>query len=267
MKLLSLTLLIFFFSFSLFSVAADTTIEIYRDGYVSVERVIEINELQAAIEIDLLTENIEFIYVTGEDGSPIYYEQEGSKLIIYNIGEESITLTYFTADATEKSGTLWSFKAHSDDGLSVRLPEDSTILYVEPIPEEIDLQNSEIKFSADSEIILEYVFGLEDGSDDANRPLAIVAPIAAIVVLIILFLRLRKRPKSPWKNDKRLDLLEKKVLDFISEEGEKMESEVRERFNMPKTSSWRMLRRLEEYGYIRTNKKNKVNFIELNRKS
>ncbi|MDG6998505.1 MAG: hypothetical protein JRN15_05250 [Nitrososphaerota archaeon] len=57
------------------------------------------------------------------------------------------------------------------------------------------------------------------------------------------------------------------VLDFISEKGGKVfEQEIRSKFTLPKTSTWRQIKRLERLGYVRVVKIGSQNQIELLKK-
>jgi uncharacterized membrane protein len=57
------------------------------------------------------------------------------------------------------------------------------------------------------------------------------------------------------------------MLRFIRDRGGKVvEAEIRERFNVPRTSAWRQTKRLEQLGYIRIRKLGSQNQLELIRR-
>jgi len=258
---------IFIIIFSLGLVCAETHLEVYRDGYVGVEIVTSMDELQMSEEIILISSEVDNIYVTDKDGGPIYYELQGDRLILYSIGEEELHLTYFVSDLTSKDGITWSLSFESHDNTIVSLPDHSSILYIDPLPEEIDLEKNELTFLPGSEVSIEYFIGLEEEEGHYLRPVISVFILLFISVVCYKAYRYSKRPKKAWKDDGDLDAIERRVLDLLFENGEMMESEIRERVPLPKTSSWRMMKRLSEQGYIAIEKKNKINFIRLNKRS
>lgn len=57
---------------------------------------------------------------------------------------------------------------------------------------------------------------------------------------------------------------DKEVLQFISEKGGKVfESELRHEFVLPKSSLWRLAKKLERMGYVRISKVGIQNVVEL----
>jgi uncharacterized membrane protein len=80
---------------------------------------------------------------------------------------------------------------------------------------------------------------------------------AAVVVAVAAFLYMRRRPQPVVKERAKIDLQaifdrnpelrmdDKEVLRFVAENGgEVFANEIRERFDLPRTSAWRMFRRL-----------------------
>jgi uncharacterized membrane protein len=54
------------------------------------------------------------------------------------------------------------------------------------------------------------------------------------------------------------------VLRFIKDRGGKVsEVEIRQRFSIPRTSSWRQVRRLEQMQYVKVTKQGQQNLVEL----
>jgi len=97
---------------------------------------------------------------------------------------------------------------------------------------------------------------------NAEKPQSITVYVLAAAVLVIgaaLFIRLSKKPGRPpepkhmevdleaiFRDHPTLRMDDREVLRFIAEAGgELFSNEIRERFDIPRTSAWRMLRRLE----------------------
>jgi uncharacterized membrane protein len=85
-----------------------------------------------------------------------------------------------------------------------------------------------------------------------------VAAAALIVIAAAAFFRMRKKPPQPvvsavsydlealFADRPHLRLDDKEVIRFLAENGgESFAAEIRERFNVPRTSLWRMIRRLQ----------------------
>lgn len=57
---------------------------------------------------------------------------------------------------------------------------------------------------------------------------------------------------------------EKEILQYIASKGGRvLEAELRQKFVLPKTSEWRLVRRLERMGYVKVRKVGLQNEIEL----
>ncbi len=107
-----------------------------------------------------------------------------------------------------------------------------------------------------------------------EKKAAVVGGICAAAGAILVGIALSKRKAGYPSRDvfmeeinrPELDLNddEKKALIYIYDRGGKVsQAEVREALELPKTTAWRMFRRLEEKGLIRIIKKRKGNEIEL----
>jgi len=67
-----------------------------------------------------------------------------------------------------------------------------------------------------------------------------------------------------FEENRFLRLDDKEVIRFIYESGNGVfASELRERFKLPKSSAWRMIRRLEREDIIETSKVGRETFIEI----
>ncbi|MEM2893260.1 MAG: MarR family transcriptional regulator [Candidatus Bathyarchaeia archaeon] len=101
----------------------------------------------------------------------------------------------------------------------------------------------------------------------ARTPLSPLLPLSigaasAIIIGAILYILRRRRTKRAGKPEglsleefleRRPDLRfeDREVLRFLAESGgEAFASEIRERFNMPRTSAWRLIRRLRKEGLV-----------------
>ena len=102
------------------------------------------------------------------------------------------------------------------------------------------------------------------------------------LAIIIGYVYLRKRPKSKlmtqipkkvsqidiedvFRENPTLRTDEKAVLRYIHESGGVFITDIRNQFDMPKSSAWRMMKRLEEEGLIETSMVDRETYIQLRR--
>jgi len=109
----------------------------------------------------------------------------------------------------------------------------------------------------------------ETGEVPAGFPLeyavALAAAAAGLTVLVIVLRRKRKANVEKILKDAYLREEEKEVLTFLAERGGRaFESEIRKRFpDMPRTSLWRLIRRLEKNEIVIIRKVGSANLVEL----
>ncbi|MHC1609315.1 MAG: helix-turn-helix transcriptional regulator [Candidatus Methanofastidiosia archaeon] len=261
-------LLYFFLIFFIMAVpvaASETTMEVYRDGYVHIEQTIDADPFIGAIDITLLSETVENLLIVDSDDIPLNYEVNGITLTIFTLGEEVARIYYDTPSITSKEGALWGIALEADDTTHIILPEESTIIYLSPMPEKIDLSTNSVYMGAGS-IEITYIFGPETENKSMSWYVMVLFIVAIISIIGYVLIKYHKRPKK-WKYDDELDIIENKIMEYLYEHDSAFESEIRTAFNIPKTSSWRMMRRLEQKEYIILTKKNKLNLLSVNKRS
>ena len=89
--------------------------------------------------------------------------------------------------------------------------------------------------------------------------------VAAILLLVFLLFRRGPNTKKIFKMNPQLNKEEKNVINFlIAREGKAFEAEIREKFpDIPRTSLWRLIKRLETLKIIRVKKIGLENQVEL----
>jgi len=94
---------------------------------------------------------------------------------------------------------------------------------------------------------------------------AVVAVAAIILVIYLLFRRRGCNVEKIFKMNPQLNQEEKDVIQFLAEnEGKAFESQIRERFpDIPRTSLWRLVKRLEKLEIIKVKKIGLENQVEL----
>jgi len=94
---------------------------------------------------------------------------------------------------------------------------------------------------------------------------AAAAAVAAIFFVVFLLFRRGYNVEKIFKMHPRLNKEEKSVIEFLAEnEGKAFESQIRERFpDIPRTSLWRLVKRLENLEIIKVKKIGLENQVEL----
>jgi len=244
--------------------AADTSVTLYRDGYAEIEHFISVNDMGGTVEAVLLTGDYENLSVTTGSFEPVHYDVVDALLVAYTLGEGAVVIRYETSMLTSKDGALWTVSLDAGGQTTLQLPASTTIVSVDPMPSEIDLDAGTLTFSGGA-LTVDYYLELEGTQQEDRRPSGI-ALIAIPIVGAVAYLLYRMRKRSfPWDEKEGLDALEKRVLRHVWERGRVRESDLRKEFNIPKTSTWRMMKRLEEGGYITIEDDNGANVVSINR--
>ncbi len=252
----------------------EATLTVYRDGVVHVKIVASVNETEALIIIPLLSSRISGLLIFDEAGDLLNYDIEENNAVIYSLGATEVTLEYYTDDLTSKESGLWTITLSAPFDLSIVLPENATIMYLSAVPSSISIEKDTIRldlYPGDWEII--YELPTQPPSPPPPPPsqppsaaeysgyyYMLTAAIATMCIVASMLLLIRRRSRI-----RNLRSEEIEVLRFLKDRGGRvLESELRERFpNIPRTSMWRLIRRLEKQGIVRVRKVGLQNLVEM----
>ncbi len=137
--------------------------------------------------------------------------------------------------------------------------------------------------AGDYESAYDYAYQSQIAALNAEKPqsLTVYALAAAILVIaVVLYIRLNKKPGRPpepkhmevdleavFRDHPTLRMDDREVIRFIAESGgELFSNEIRERFDIPRTSAWRMLRRLEGLEIIEERKVGGQSLVSIHRR-
>ena len=137
--------------------------------------------------------------------------------------------------------------------------------------------------TGDYESAYDYAYQSQITALNAVKPQSLTIYMLAAAVLIIgatLYVRLPKKPGKPpelklgevdldaiFQDHPTLRMDDREVLRFIAESGgELFSNEIRERFDIPRTSAWRMLRRLEGMDIIDERKIGGQSLVSIHRR-
>ena len=252
---------------------------VYRDGLVHVTQTLIVDELAPEITLALLSSSIENMIVLDENQLALDYEIDGESLTVFTLGAESISVEYDTIALTRKEAEVWTLVAANPYTFTVFLPQNSTVIYLNNMPTAIDASSTGIKLSLyPGQWEISYVLPLlpDDGTDD-NRTddspipidylIAAIVALVAVVISVILIVRRRRGPnvEKIVNAHPQLKKEDKDVIVFLAEKGGKaFEAEIRVRFpDMPRTSLWRLVRRLERLEIVEVKKIGLENQVQL----
>lgn len=270
---------------------------VYEDGYVKVTQIITPDEYTVVVDVPLIGGNVKGLMVRDENNEPLLYKLNNSILFIYFENVTNILVTYYTPDLTSKDGPLWSINLTSEVPVTIIFPENAVIVGLNSVPLKID-KNKLIM--PPGNISVSYVIernpssatlGTEVESNPPSPPQQGVQQetntkwfFYAIPILAILiaggYLLIKKQlsesstskfslPLTREEFQKKIEGMdlsrdEMRVLLYLYDRGGKApQAEMKKMLNIPKTTAWRMFKRLEERGLIRIYKKRRENWVEL----
>jgi uncharacterized membrane protein len=243
---------------------------VYRDGLVHAKQTLVVNEMYPEVVLSLLSSSAENMIVLDENQTAVDYETNGLNLTVFTLGAKQILIEYDTTALTMKEAETWTLVVDSPCNLTVFLPRDSTVIYLSQMPTAINTEGTVMTMSLYRGYWeISYVIPLlpqdkQESQNDASPSIPneylLAAGLAATVaaILAIIFVRRRRKPSVAkiLKSYPQLMTEDKEVLEFLVEKnGKAFEAEIRERFpDMPRTTLWRLVRRLERLEIVEVKK-------------
>ncbi|AFL94326.1 hypothetical protein CL1_0111 [Thermococcus cleftensis] len=245
---------------------------VYEDGYVKVEYEITPEDYESQIGLPLPGGHYENFIVEDSWGNPVNFKLNNDTLIVYPGGASVVRVSYYTPDLTSKRGIVWTLQLNSSYSFTVVLPEGAVVVDLSEVP--LEIAGSSITMPPGNQSV-SYTFQerpYRGGSGDETTVILVLGILTAGAVGVGLVLWLgRGRRKSLTEDEfrKRLESLElteeekRALLYLFGRGGRASQAEVREAIGLPKTTAWRMFRRLERKGLVRILKGKKENWVEL----
>ena len=138
-----------------------TNIQVYRDGLVHVTQSLTVNETLPVISFPLLGSGANNFFVLDENQTVLDYELATNNLTIFTLGTTNVFVQYDTHSLTLKEAEVWTFVVDSPYNLTVVLPEESTIVYLNNVPDSIDSTGNTVSLSLSaSQWEISYTFPL-----------------------------------------------------------------------------------------------------------
>jgi len=256
-----------------------TQVKVYNDGLAHITQTLIIDELKPDVTVSLISGSVENLIVLDTNKLAVDYELSGSALKVFSLGATQITIEYDTTSITNKQAEVWTLILNNPYNLTVSLPKNSTIVYLNQVPTVIDTSTNQLSLVLPpNHWEISYTIPLQQdddsqSTDDSTITLPIQYLIIIIIVIVVtvavaLYILTKKRKINPKKTINRnphLSKEDKAVIEFLAEkDGKAFEAEIRQRFpEMPRTSLWRLIKRLEKSEIIEVERIGLENQVKL----
>jgi uncharacterized membrane protein len=293
-KIFIILLLGFVFIFGAVSATAEiksqtTVLTAYLDGFVQVNQNIELSQSTLSMNIPLLGETRQNLIITDEEGLPLENDITGNTAEIFNIGSTKISVSYLTQDLTTKMGQYWTVSINYPESIVLVMPENASIISLSCVPDLIENSdglltltmppgNNGVTYTA-QHASTEQTNVTDKASGLEVWQIIAIASVSLTIVLSLVGWRLLKSRKSKTKSQAQenfaevdLDKLlgknrelrqdEIQVVRFLANNhGKAFESELFELLNLPRTTTWRLIRRLEGMEIVYVKKSRRQNIV------
>ncbi len=261
------------------------TLTVYLDGYVLVNHKLHLNQTYPSQNITLLGQKQDQLLILDEQNLPLDYLQQGNTTTIYSIGANQLKISYITQDLTSKTGRYWTVKTESTTNITIILPEKTSIISLNTIPELIESSNNQVTITmppGTTEItyIVEHIYQ-EDPTINTWPLIALFSLTVPITAFALWFMK-RKKPTQPTEPkeakgevdtqklfERETDLRpeEIQVIKYLAEKnGAAFEAELYAKTNLPRTTTWRLVKRLQKMEIIDVRKSRSQNLIAVRKK-
>ncbi len=275
---------------------------LFPDGSTHVTYSLESDPFLPDTEVSLYGDSLENLVTEDENGFLLSTEAENNILHVETLGSSNILINYDTYSLISKDGKIWSFEVDSPVEFNVVMPQNSVIVGMSTFPIDMGVEGDRTKILLPSGMAeITYFLAIAESSqalpsteetpikqDEDNTMIyaAVGGAIVAIVVGGTIAMKMRGKPKpeittspqsttsttvkeEPFNIEKAMDKPDlreddKEIIKFIHENGGSvLESDLRKKFLLPRTTMWRAVKRLERHGLIEITKKDQQNLIKL----
>ena len=271
---------------------------LFPDGSTHVTYSLESDPLLPDTEVALYGDSLENLVAEDENGFLLSTQSEKNILQVETLGSSNILINYDTYSLISKDGKIWSFEIDSPVEFNVVMPENSVIVGMSTFPIDMNVDSDRTKIllpSGPAEIT--YFLAVAESSqvlppeeppvttgDDNSVMYAAGGAAVVIAAIAAIAIKMKNKPKQivsaqqttviaektePFNIEKVLEMPDlreddKEIIKFIHENGgSALESDLRKKFLLPRTTMWRAVKRLERHELIEITKKDQQNLIKL----
>jgi len=274
---------------------------LFPDGSTHVTYSLESDPLLPDTEVALYGDSLENLVAEDENGFLLSTQSEKNILQVETLGSSNILINYDTYSLISKDGKIWSFEIDSPVEFNVVMPENSVIVGMSTFPIDMNVDSDRTKIllpSGPAEIT--YFLAVAESSqvlppeetpvttgDDNSMMYAAGGAAVVIAAIVAIAIKMKNKPKQivsaqqttviaeknePFNIEKVLEMPDlreddKEIIKFIHENGgSALESDLRKKFLLPRTTMWRAVKRLERHELIEITKKDQQNLIKLRKR-
>ncbi len=248
---------------------------VYLDGYVFVEYGVEVNQTYPEVNVTLFGETYEDLLVVDEQGLPVDFSQFDNTISVSSLGVGSLRIAYFTSDLTSKLGRIWTLSTEVPINVTVELPLEASIVSLGAVPELIESQDGIVILVMPPGLLgVSYIIEKRSLQQVPDVVIWTLIITLAFVIGIVAYLSVGKRKirgKEKIRRVKVEEILrdhgdlrqeEKTAIQFLAEKnGRAYEAELYERLDIPRTSTWRLIKRLEKMEIVYITKSRRQNIV------
>lgn len=251
---------------------------VYRDGLVHVVQTLTMNETFPAVNVALLAPAVENVIAVDENNALLDYETKELNITVFCLGTRKAVIEYDTTLLTKKEAGVWTLIINATYSFIVKLPEDSTVMYLNEIPQTISTEGDrtilqlplgywEVSYVLPT-IPVTSLSPKPHGTPSSLPTYFFIGSVILAGVGVFFFLRKRRGSLGAeriLKKHSGLRTEDEEVIQFLALKGGKvLEAEIRERFpELPRTSVWRLVKRLEKKEIVNVKRVGLQNQIEL----
>ena len=268
---------------------------LFPDGSTHVTYSLESDPFLPDSKVSLYGDSLENLVVEDENGFPLTAQSENNTLDVETLGSSNILINYDTYSLISKDGKIWSFEIDSPVEFNVIMPQNSVIVGMSTFPIDMDVAFDRTKILLPSGMAeITYFLAVAESSqvlpseetsvtEGDNSMMYVAGGVAAITIIAIIAIKMKNKPKQivtssqttileknePFNIEKVLEMPDlreddKEIIKFIHENGgSALESDLRKKFLLPRTTMWRAVKRLERRELIEITKKDLQNLIKL----
>ena len=271
---------------------------LFPDGSTHVTYSLESDPFLPDTEVALYGDSLENLVAEDENGFLLSTQSEKNILQVETLGSSNILINYDTYSLISKDGKIWSFEIDSPVEFNVVMPQNSVIVGMSTFPIDMNVDSDRTKIllpSGPAEIT--YFLAVAESSQvlppeetpvttgDYNSIIYAAGGAAVVIAAIAaIAIKMKNTPKQivsaqqttviaeknqPFNIEKVLEMPDlreddKEIIQFIHENGgSALESDLRKKFLLPRTTMWRAVKRLERHSLIEITKKDQQNLIKL----
>ena len=269
---------------------------LFPDGSTHVTYSLDSDPLLPDTEVSLYGDSLENLVAEDENGFLLSTQSEKNILQVETLGSSSILINYDTYSLISKDGKIWSFEIDSPIEFNVVMPQNSVIVGMSTFPIDMNVDSDRTKILLPSGMAeITYFLSVAESSqivspggdsvtESDNSIIYAAGGAVAIAAIAAIAIKMRSKPKplisttqstetiqknEPFNMEKVMEMPDlreddKEIVKFIHENGDSaLESDLRKKFLLPRTTMWRAVKRLERHGLIEISKKDQQNLIKL----